>query len=92
MVAGSVSSAAAAALAGGCDIDVDYEGEYVVDWTQKLGDPNVANPTIHATRRNATRGPLFNAAFPFDIIHADVATRRAEQCNCHRAWHKTLQV
>ena len=48
MVAGSVSSAAAAALAGGCDIDVDYEGEYVVDWTQKLGDPNVANPTIHA--------------------------------------------
>ncbi len=48
MVAGSVSSAAAAALAGGCDIDVDYEGEYVVDWTQKLGDPNVAHPTIHA--------------------------------------------
>jgi aldehyde oxidoreductase len=48
MVAGSVSSAAAAALAGGCEIGVDYEGEYVVDWTQKLGDPSVANPTIHA--------------------------------------------
>ncbi len=48
MVAGSVSSAAAAALAGGCDVDVDYEGEYVVDWTQKLGDPGVANPTIHS--------------------------------------------
>ena len=48
MVAGSVSDAAAAALAGGCEIDVDYEGEYVVDWTQKLGDPSVANPTIHA--------------------------------------------
>jgi len=48
MVAGSVSSAAAAALDGGCEIGVDYEGEYVVDWTQKLGDPSVANPTIHA--------------------------------------------
>jgi CO/xanthine dehydrogenase Mo-binding subunit len=48
MVAGSVSDAAAAALAGGCEVDVDYEGEYVVDWTQKLGDPSVVNPTIHA--------------------------------------------
>jgi xanthine dehydrogenase molybdenum-binding subunit len=48
MVAGSVSDAAAAALAGGCAVDVDYEGEYVVDWTQKLGDPSVTNPTIHA--------------------------------------------
>ncbi len=48
MTAGSVSDACAVALAGGCAIDVDYEGEYVVDWTQKLGDPNVANPTIHA--------------------------------------------
>ena len=48
MVAGSVSDAAAAALAGGCALDVDYEGEYVVDWTQKLGDPSVTNPTIHA--------------------------------------------
>ena len=48
MVAGSVSDAAAAALAGCCEIDVDYEGEYVVDWTQKLGDPSVTNPTIHA--------------------------------------------
>jgi xanthine dehydrogenase molybdenum-binding subunit len=48
MVAGSVSAAAAAAIESGCAIDVDYEGEYVVDWTQKLGDPGVANPTIHS--------------------------------------------
>jgi CO/xanthine dehydrogenase Mo-binding subunit len=48
MVAGSVSAAAAVALADGCEVEVDYEGEYVVDWTQKLGDPNVENPTIHA--------------------------------------------
>jgi len=48
MVAGSVEQACAAALEGGCELGVDYEGEYVVDWTQKLGDPSVLNPTIHA--------------------------------------------
>jgi len=48
MVAGSVSDASAAALAGGCEIDVDYEGEYVVDWTQKLGDSSVTHPMIHS--------------------------------------------
>ena len=48
MAAGSVSDAAAAALAAGCEPGVDYDGEYVVDWTQKLGDPAVANPTIHS--------------------------------------------
>jgi aldehyde oxidoreductase len=48
MVAGSVGSAAAAALAAGCEVGVDYEGEYVVDWTQKLGDAHVEHPTIHA--------------------------------------------
>jgi aldehyde oxidoreductase len=48
MAAGSVSEACAAAFAGGCEIGVDYEGEYVVDWTQKLGDPTVTNPTIHS--------------------------------------------
>jgi aldehyde oxidoreductase len=48
MTAGSVSEACAAALAAGCQPGVDYEGEYLVDWTQKLGDPTVANPTIHS--------------------------------------------
>jgi len=48
MAAGSVSEAAAVANAGGCEIGVDYEGEYVVDWTQKLGTPGVENPTIHS--------------------------------------------
>jgi len=47
MVAGSVSDAAAAALAGGCEVGVDYEGEYVVDWTQKLGDAVLADPRPH---------------------------------------------
>ena len=49
MTAGSVQQACAAALAADCAPDVDHTGEYVVDWTQKLGDPDVANPTIHST-------------------------------------------
>ena len=55
MTAGSVSEACAAALAAGCAPGVDYEGEYLVDWTQKLGDPNVANPTIHSCFSFATQ-------------------------------------
>ena len=45
MGAGAVSEACAAALADDCAIGVDYEGEYVVDWTQHLDEPN---PTIHS--------------------------------------------
>lgn len=48
MAAGSVQRACQAALAADCAPDVDHTGEYVVDWTQKLGDPNVPNPTIHS--------------------------------------------
>ncbi len=48
MAAGSVQAACAAALAADCAPDVDHTGEYVVDWTDKLGDPNVTNPTIHS--------------------------------------------
>ena len=47
MGAGAVKSACEAARAGGCQPDVDYLGEYIVDWTQKLG--TVENPTIHST-------------------------------------------
>jgi len=48
MAAGAVSAACAAALADGCRPDVDYHAEHVVDWTQKLGNPDEPNPTIHA--------------------------------------------
>ncbi len=48
MVAASVQNACAVALAAGCTEDVDHYAEHVVDWTQKLGDPAVPNPTIHA--------------------------------------------
>ena len=48
MAAGAVQQACAAARAGGCQPDVDYHGEHVVDWTAKLGDPAHPQPTIHA--------------------------------------------
>jgi aldehyde oxidoreductase len=48
MVAASVQKACQVALADDCAPDVDHYAEHVVDWTQKLGDPAVPNPTIHA--------------------------------------------
>ena len=48
MAAGSVREACAAAHAGGCAIGVDYEGEHLVDWTHKIGDPNHPQPIIHS--------------------------------------------
>jgi xanthine dehydrogenase molybdenum-binding subunit len=48
MAAASVKNACELANAGGRQIGVDYLGEYVVDWTQHLGDPGVENPTIHS--------------------------------------------
>ena len=47
MGAGSVAEACRAALADGCREGVDYEGEYVVDWTNSLRD-DVENPKIHS--------------------------------------------
>jgi aldehyde oxidoreductase len=48
MAAASVQKACQVALAAGCSTDVDHYAEHVVDWTQKLGNPDVPNPTIHA--------------------------------------------
>ena len=48
MAAASVKKACEEANAGGRQIGVDYVGEYVVDWTQHLGEPGVENPTIHS--------------------------------------------
>lgn len=48
MAAASVKNACEQANAGGRQVGVDYMGEYVVDWTQHLGDPGVENPTIHS--------------------------------------------
>lgn len=48
MGAGSVANACKAALDDGCKIGVDYEGEYVVNWTNSLND-GLENPVIHST-------------------------------------------
>jgi xanthine dehydrogenase molybdenum-binding subunit len=58
MGAGAVKAACEAARAGGCLPDVDYLGEYVVDWTQKLG--TVENPTIHSTFGYAAQMVVMN--------------------------------
>ena len=47
MGAGSVAAACAAAKADGCRPDVDYEGEYRVDWTNSLAE-GVDSPIIHS--------------------------------------------
>ncbi len=55
MAAGSVRNACVAAIAAGCQPDVDYEGEHLVDWTHQLGDPDFPNPTIHSAFGYATQ-------------------------------------
>jgi xanthine dehydrogenase molybdenum-binding subunit len=49
MAAASVKRACELADADGRKLDVDYTGEYVIDWTQHLGEPGVEHPTIHST-------------------------------------------
>jgi len=48
MTAGSVAAACSVARAAQCQPGMDHVGEYVVDWTNRLGDPDHPNPTIHA--------------------------------------------
>ena len=49
MGAGAVRAACLAARESNCAPDVDYVGEYRVDWTTKLGEPGVEHPIIHST-------------------------------------------
>jgi aldehyde oxidoreductase len=48
MAAASVKLACEEAKKASCAVGVDYMGEYVIDWTQHLGEPGVENPTIHS--------------------------------------------
>ncbi len=48
MGAGAVRDACLKAIEGGKAIDIDYEGEYRIDWTNALSE-NVENPIIHST-------------------------------------------
>ncbi|MDG1877898.1 MAG: molybdopterin-dependent oxidoreductase [Acidimicrobiales bacterium] len=48
MGAGSVADACRNAIAGGCEVGVEYEGVYVVDWTNSINE-GLENPVIHST-------------------------------------------
>jgi aldehyde oxidoreductase len=48
MASGSVAAACRVAKADGCRTGIDYPGEFRVDWTNRLGEPGVENPVIHA--------------------------------------------
>lgn len=69
MGAGSVKAACEAARADGCQIGVDYEGEYRVDWTSSLGQIEEAkaagnaidDPIIHSTFGYAAQVVVMNA-------------------------------
>ena len=67
MGAGSVADACRAALAEGCLTGVDYEGEYRVDWTNKLSD-GLEHPVIHSTFGYAAQ-----------LVIADPATGQVEK-------------
>jgi aldehyde oxidoreductase len=47
MGAGAVADACRAALADGCRVGVDYQGEYRVDWTSSI-ESGVEHPVIHS--------------------------------------------
>ena len=48
MGAGAVAEACQKAVANGCQVGVDYEGEYRVDWTNSMNE-GLENPVIHST-------------------------------------------
>jgi xanthine dehydrogenase molybdenum-binding subunit len=48
MAAGSVQDACRTAKDGGLEPGVEYEGEYVIDWTNKMDD-DVEHPILHST-------------------------------------------
>jgi len=60
MGAGSVKDACEKAMADGCQIGVDYEGEYRIDWTNSLSE-GLERPIIHSTFGYATQLVILDA-------------------------------
>ncbi|MBT5579181.1 MAG: molybdopterin-dependent oxidoreductase [Acidimicrobiaceae bacterium] len=48
MASGSVADACRVAMTAGCEVGVEYEGLYTVDWTNSIND-GLENPVIHST-------------------------------------------
>ncbi len=59
MGAGSVKDACEKAVADGCKVGVDYEGEYRVDWTNSMSE-GLENPIIHSTFGYAAQLVIMN--------------------------------
>ena len=82
MGAGAVQAASRAADAGGRLPDVDYHGEYRIDWTNSLKE-GLANPTIHSAFGYASQ-----------LVIADRATGKIERVvaahDVGRAMHPVL--
>jgi xanthine dehydrogenase molybdenum-binding subunit len=47
MASGSIEDACNAAIAAGCNVGIDYHGEFIVDWTNSL-EEGLENPIIHS--------------------------------------------
>jgi xanthine dehydrogenase molybdenum-binding subunit len=58
MGAGAVAEACREAIADGCRTGVDYEGEWVVDWTNSIG--SVEQPVIHSAFGYAAQLVVFD--------------------------------
>jgi len=48
LAAGSVADACRNARADGCQVGVEYQGVYIIDWTNSIND-GLENPIIHST-------------------------------------------
>jgi xanthine dehydrogenase molybdenum-binding subunit len=59
MGAGAVADACRAARADGCRPGIDYVGEYIVDWTNKIED-GLEHPVIHSTFGYAAQLVVFD--------------------------------
>ena len=58
MGAGAVAEACREAIADGCRTGIDYEGEWIVDWTNSIG--SVEQPVIHSAFGYAAQLVVFD--------------------------------
>ncbi|HWW44187.1 MAG TPA: molybdopterin cofactor-binding domain-containing protein, partial [Acidimicrobiia bacterium] len=93
MGAGSVKAACEAALAGGCQPGVDYEGEYRVDWTNKIGD-GVADPIIHSAFGYAAQLVVLDPATgkPARVVAAHDVGRAVNPTLCEGQIHGAVHM
>ena len=61
MGAGAVQDARQSALLDGCQVGVDYEGTYRINWTNSLNE-GLENPVIHSTFGYASQLVILNPA------------------------------